>query len=109
MYVPVSRGVMVKSRKYRLWIEKNLPIIKETLSKAEHFPITIEIFIVGGRDFNSRNDLDNSCKALVDLLVRAEIVPDDSTKYIDDIKLRFLPGSRKGEPLTSISYTEPGD
>ena len=48
-------------------------------------------------------DADNIIKPLVDLLVRAEIVPDDKTRYINSVKVRYLQGF--GPPVTCISYT----
>ena len=48
-------------------------------------------------------DADNIIKPLVDLLVRAEIVPDDKTRYINSVKVRYLQGF--GSPVTCISYT----
>ena len=32
MYSPIGRGKLVKTKKYKSWIEKNLPLIKNNLS-----------------------------------------------------------------------------
>jgi Holliday junction resolvase RusA-like endonuclease len=103
MYAPVARGKMVKSKKYNDWIEKNVSIIKDNLLPATQFPIDVEILIMADYKWKYKCDADNIIKPLVDLLVRAEIVPDDKTRYINSVKVRYLQGF--GSPTTCISYT----
>jgi Holliday junction resolvase RusA-like endonuclease len=52
-------------------------------------------------------DSDNIIKPIVDLLVRAEIVPDDKTRFINSVKVRYLQGF--GAPVTCISYCATDD
>ena len=92
MYAPVARGKMVKSKKYNDWIEKNVSIIKDNLLPATQFPIDVEILIMADYKWKHKCDADNIIKPLVDLLVRAEIVPDDKTRYINSVKVRYLQG-----------------
>ena len=37
MYVPINKGQLVKSKKYREWIDKNIVILKENMSKQNPF------------------------------------------------------------------------
>jgi len=106
MYTPSKKYGMVKSTAYRKWIALNTPLITDNLDKAERFPIEIDIKICGGREFTNKSDLDNCLKSSQDLLVRCDIIPDDSIKYVTKCNLQFFPFSR-GEALTIISYTEP--
>ena len=103
MYAPIARGKMVKSKKYNDWIQKNVLLIKENLLPATEFPIDVEILIMADYQWKHKCDADNIIKPLVDLLVRAEIVPDDKTRYINSVKVRYLQGF--GKPVTCISYT----
>lgn len=103
MYAPVARGKMVKSKKYNDWIQKNVSIIKENLLKASNYPIEIEILIMADYQWKMKCDTDNIVKPIVDLLVRAEIVPDDTSRFIESVKVRYLQGF--GKPVTCISYT----
>jgi Holliday junction resolvase RusA-like endonuclease len=107
MYVPVGLGQMVKSKKYRKWLDLVVPQFKEQLRPAERFPIRIEILIVGGREWTEYNDIDNTCKPICDALVLAGIIPDDRSKFVESVFPRILPGSRRGETVTRISYEEP--
>jgi len=103
MYAPVARGKMVKSKKYNDWIEKNITIIKDNLLPAINYPIEIEILILANTQWKMRSDPDNIIKPIVDLLVRAEIIPDDTSRYVESVKVRYLQGF--GSPTTCISYS----
>ncbi len=103
MYAPVARGKMVKSKKYKDWIDKNVQLIKNNLIPANKFPIEIEILIMADYQWKMKCDPDNIVKPIVDLLVRAEIVPDDTSRFIESVKVRYLQGF--GSPVTCISYS----
>ena len=103
MYAPVARGKMVKSKKYNDWINKNVSIIKDSLLPAKEFPIEVEILVMADYKWKMKCDTDNIVKPIVDLLVRAEIVPDDTSRFIESVKVRYLQGF--GSPVTCISYS----
>lgn len=103
MYAPIAKGKMVKSKKYNDWISKNVTKIKDNLLPANKFPIEVEILVLADSQWKMRCDSDNIVKPIVDLLVRAEIVPDDTSRFIESVKVRYLQGF--GSPVTCISYT----
>jgi Holliday junction resolvase RusA-like endonuclease len=107
MYTPVAKGKMIKSKKYRNWISLNTPILKENLLPATKLPIDVEILIMADIFWKMKCDSDNIIKPIVDLLVRAEIVPDDKTRFINSVKVRYLQGF--GAPVTCISYCATDD
>jgi Holliday junction resolvase RusA-like endonuclease len=107
MYTPVAKGKMIKSKKYRNWIDLNTPILKENLLPATKLPIDVEILIMADVFWKMKCDSDNIIKPIVDLLVRAEIVPDDKTRFINSVKVRYLQGF--GAPVTCISYCATDD
>lgn len=102
MYVPVGRGQLVKSKKYRDWLDKNLPIIKESLSSPEKYPIEIQLTIFSNDSWVKKNDIDNLIKPTIDLLVKSNILPDDSCQYIENVNIRHV--WMTGCPTLSISY-----
>lgn len=102
MYAPIARGQMVKSKKYNAWIEKHTPILKETMEPANQFPIDVDILIMADWTWKYKNDTDNLIKPIVDLLKRAEIIPDDTTRYVNSVKVRYLQGFK--QPVICISY-----
>jgi Holliday junction resolvase RusA-like endonuclease len=107
MYTPVAKGKMLKSKKYRKWIDLNTPILKDNLLPATKLPIDVEILIMADVFWKMKCDSDNIIKPIVDLLVRAEIVPDDKTRFINSVKVRYLQGF--GAPVTCISYLPTDD
>jgi Holliday junction resolvase RusA-like endonuclease len=102
MYAPIARGRMVKSKKYNAWIEKHTPILKESMQPANEFPIDVDILIMADWTWKYKNDTDNLIKPIVDLLKRAEIIPDDTTRYVNSVKVRYLQGFK--QPTICISY-----
>jgi Holliday junction resolvase RusA-like endonuclease len=103
MYIPIARGKMIKSKKYNAWIEKNLAILSEEMKPADDFPIDVEILIMANHLWRMKNDADNLAKPLIDLLVKAKIVPDDCSRYIENVNIRYLYIS--GDPLVRLSYS----
>ena len=110
MYAPIGRGKLVKTKKYRSWIEKNIPIIKNNLLPPTKFPITIDVLVMANIKWMERHDPDNLLKPIMDLLVNSQIIPDDNNRYIEQVSCRFLycPGP-SSDVLTRISYEEPDE
>ena len=102
MYTPIARGQMVKSKKYNAWIEKHTLILKETMEPAKEFPIDVDILVMADWTWKYKNDTDNLIKPIVDLLKRADIIPDDTTRYVNSVKVRYLQGFK--QPVICISY-----
>ena len=103
MYAPIAKGQLVKSKKYNAWIEKHTPILKETMEPAKVFPIDVDILVMADLNWKYKNDTDNLIKPIVDLLKRAEIIPDDTTRYVNSVKIRYLQGFK--QPVICISYS----
>ena len=103
MYVPLGRGRMVKSAKYRKWIEDN-SIHLECMSEAQKFPVVVDVLILANQIWTTKNDPDNCLKPIMDLLVRNGIIPDDTNQYVEKVSARVL--YCPGEPMVRISYEE---
>ena len=106
MYAPIARGRVVKSKKYNAWIEKHTPILKEKMEPAKEFPIDVEILVMASWDWKYKNDTDNLIKPIVDLLKRADIIPDDTTRYVNSVKVRYLQGFKQATICISYNTTE---
>ena len=103
MYVTVGFGKLVKSKKYKQWINDNIEIIKEGLVPAVNYPVKISLTVIKGWGFSEQNDTDNILKSICDILVRAEIIPDDSAKYVEGVEVKFLNFcSKRSESVTNI-------
>ena len=86
---------------FMIWANR-APIIKEKMSPAIEFPIDVDILIMADWTWKYKNDTDNLIKPIVDLLKRAEIIPDDTTRYVNSVKIRYLQGFK--QPAICISY-----
>ena len=106
MYVPLGRGRMVKSAKYRKWIEDN-SIHLECMSEAQKFPVVVDVLILANQIWTTKNDPDNCLKPIMDLLVWNGIIPDDTNQYVEKVSARVL--YCPGEPMVRISYEEPDE
>lgn len=108
MYAPSLKYGMVKTKSYRQWLEKNLPLFREGFKKVENFPIEVEITVVEGRGFTNKSDIDNINKAIIDSLVKSEIIPDDNIKYVVSCRELYMPfWNTKSEAITHITIIEP--
>ena len=106
MYVPIGRGKMVKSAKYRKWIEDN-SIYLEGMCEPSKFPVEVDVLILANHQWTMKNDPDNCLKPIMDLLVSNGILPDDSNRFVESVKARVL--YCPGEPMVRISYEEPDE
>jgi Holliday junction resolvase RusA-like endonuclease len=106
MYVPLGKGRMAKSSKYRKWIEDNT-IHLEGMREAQKFPVIVDVLILANQQWTMKNDPDNCLKPIMDLLVRGGIIPDDSNRFVEKVSARVL--YCPGEPMVRISYEEPDE
>ena len=108
MYAPSIKYGMVKTKVYKNWLKENLPKFKEGFKKVENFPVEIEITVMEGYGFHDRSDIDNINKAIVDCIVKADIIPDDNIKYIVRCEEKFMPfWGKKSSAITQITIIEP--
>lgn len=103
----VSKGRIVKTKKYRDWSDYNLPLVIKDMTPAKSFPVKIYIQVMDGYGWNDKRDTDNIIKPLLDLLVKSGILPDDNHKFVEHVEARYLPWpGKKSEALTFIRYEE---
>lgn len=102
MYVPIDRGKMVKSKQYINWLTKNEKIIKKNLIPPDEYPIELQLTVFSDDKWIKKNDIDNLIKPTIDLLVKSEIFPDDSTQYIENVNIRHV--WMTGYPVLAITY-----
>lgn len=66
--------------------------------KVTDYPISINIVV--WFDSNRRRDLDNALSSIMDALVEANIIEDDSTKYISQLTVQY--GGLSDNPRAEI-------
>lgn len=83
----------VQKRHYRKWRKKaGLEIIRQGRQFLTDQRLAIEIII--DRRGHGRRDLDNFCKAILDILVEMQVIGDDS--LVEELHMRWgdVPGCR---------------
>ena len=81
------RGHFYKARCYMDWLtEVNIIVPRGT---AQNGISEIEIEIHGGDGWTHRRDLDNTNKAVIDMLVNKGYLHDDNTKYVRRITTSY--------------------
>lgn len=100
------RGGRARTKAYDAWIvEAGTQLLTQRPMKHEG-PVTVAI-TVGLPDKRNR-DLDNLLKPLLDLLVRHQVIQDDSVKYLKAISIGIDDSEWKGAAIEIISAEEAG-
>ena len=89
MYANVPGRGRVKAKAYREWIRGELKNLVYQRAKPVAPPVSIRIVLPIG----TRGDPDNRQKAVLDLLKRAGVIPDDNGKIIKELSVGYAYGS----------------
>lgn len=97
MYLNVKGRGRMKTPAYSKWIVEAGWTIRAQRPRKFTVPvnITIELCPPSRRAF----DLDNKNKALLDLLVKHDVIPDDKHQWVRSVLIRIVP---EGAPCTVI-------
>lgn len=85
LYRNVAGRGRVKTGKYKAWIGCALKEMLAQRVRPVEPPVAIEIMLPA----KMRGDLDGRSKGLIDLLVRAEIIPDDNKAIVRSLSMSF--------------------
>lgn len=99
---------VVRSRAYEEWLQVAVPLLRFGLARPP-LPARIQIIIRGGEGWNNRRDLDNTIKATVDAIVHARLIPDDTTRYVHEVRCLYVPALPGLAAACVVSFTERGD
>ena len=88
LFINVPGRGRVKSPKYREWCEE-VSSEFERLAVQTLFPVEVKITICGGKGFRSDSDIANREKGIIDAIVAAEKIPDDSWQYVQRVIIEY--------------------
>lgn len=82
-------GRSFPSKRFTEWEKTALPELQKQFAglKVTGYPVTVTMCF-----FNAdkrRHDLDNQCSSILDTLVKAGILEDDSQNYVEAIQLQY--------------------
>lgn len=75
----------IRTKEYSAWIAGELKTLIAQRARPVQTPVKIEIT----RPSRCKSDLDNSIKAVVDLMVRAGVIPNDKPEFVHGISINF--------------------
>jgi len=79
-----------RTRAYQDWITINAIQIGR-VKPWRHYPCRIRLTIYGGKGWTVSRDLDNSLKAVLDLLQHLQILAEDNTKHVHGVEVVYQP------------------
>lgn len=98
MFRNVSGIGRVKASNYRSWIRGELKSLVAQRARPVQPPVSVRIVLPIG----TRGDPDNRQKAVLDLLKRAGIIPDDSGKIIKSLIVCYGAGKNMEVSVESV-------
>ena len=87
-----------RSGRYQSWLDAVVLLLRQSRPKISRYPIELRFEVLGGKDWR-RRDLDNVIKPTIDALVKSGWIPDDSTKYVAGITVRFTSASQPNSTI----------
>jgi Holliday junction resolvase RusA-like endonuclease len=94
----MARGRTIKSANYRRWlIEADLAGLTSRIVRGQiDYPVHVTIVVRTGSGWRSNRDIDNVAKAILDWLVRWEVLAGDDCTIVQGllIEIDTLPRSR---------------
>ncbi len=100
-----------KSTKYEGWRQVAVPLCRYTMAKHSGL-VSVSIVVFGGKGMRKGRDVDNLIKQILDCLVSAGRITDDSTDHVRRVTAEFVPAvSAKSEARVVVSienYIEGG-
>lgn len=79
-----------KTKRYKDWILENTLSLEKT-HPHKKYPCTVQITIVGGAGWRKTRDLDNTAKAVLDLMQSINVLAEDNTDHIQTLIINFKP------------------
>jgi len=101
LYKNVQGKGRVKTNSYKRWQRQVYPLLAQ-MKRPEVYPVSI-LIVVSGK-VNMQRDISNFEKAITDALVNTGVIPDDSLKFVDDHRQRYVGGD--GEAKAEVFIFE---
>lgn len=99
----VIRGKLrvMKSKRYRQWIEEATPRVKHMAPRTG--PASICIELMGTK---KTTDIDNAPKGVLDLLKIVGVLKDDNPNHVQELIVRWRPEKINGQPAARVTIQD---
>lgn len=106
LFINVNGRGRVPSPKYREW-KAIAQLAFARMQPAEVFPVSVHITVCGGKGFRKGSDICNREKGILDAMVEAGVLPDDSWEYVQRVIISYRPAASKTDIAKAIVGYEP--
>lgn len=90
-----------KTPKYKAWLSEAGWMIREQMVRDDNAPMRGRVVVILGVERKSlAADIDNRCKAVLDLLVAQRVIEDD--RFVTGIVLAWMPQGNHRNPLARV-------
>lgn len=100
----MKRPFITRSQVYLDWLADAVATIRCNGIGLAVLPARIAITIRGGKGWRANRDIDNVAKPVMDALVLAGRIPDDSTQYVHSVELRYAAPRPKQVATCVVEY-----
>lgn len=90
-----------RSKEYLTWLNEAGWMIREQMARGDCEKVSGRVVVLIGVERESLNaDIDNRCKAMLDLLVKQKVIDDD--RYVTGVALAWMPRGAKKAPQCRV-------
>lgn len=106
LFINVQGRGRVPSPKYREW-KAIAQLAFARMQPASVFPVAVHITVCGGKGFRKGSDICNREKGILDAMVEAGVLPDDSWEYVQEVVISYRPAASKTDIAKAIVRYDP--
>lgn len=103
----VARKKVFRSRNYTAWVRRCFCLAKGRQPQQFSQPVSVVITIHGGKGWRRNRDIDNTIKAVVDLIKHLGVIADDSTLHVWETTARYRPPASKKDEAKAVIEVRP--
>lgn len=96
-----ARAGRFKTPKYKNWLSEAGWMVREQMLRDDNTPMAGRVIVILGVErLSLAADIDNRCKAILDLLVAQRVIEDD--RFVTGVVLAWMPQGNHRTPLARI-------
>lgn len=95
-------GGRFKTREYKAWLDEAAWSIREQMTAEGCDAVSGRVLVIIGVERKSLSaDIDNRCKAVLDLLVKQKVIDDD--RWVTGVALSWMPQGARRTPMCRVA------
>lgn len=81
-----------KTPEYTAWLTHAIYELRQHMTPVgkENYPVTVNIYVFGGKGLTRKRDLDNFIKPIIDALVKSTTLIDDNLLHVSKVSATYV-------------------